>query len=373
MNILKPNGRIRLIAFFLVAVMLVCIFGFTVDGWSVANDTSSSGTDSVGDSLPLPPSQDNATGEENDTPTDAPQIYIPKYTSYITGLEVSEEVSKRRATAVVMSADGASYAISKADLLAEFPIEDGSTRYLAFFTDFDSLGKIGPVLPTRSYVSNIACFFDSLILSHGIDDSVFYNACDHSSLHFDLTKHSGYHYSEFTQYQYTNNDLLKAGIKNIGLSTIKTDKEIPYSFNEFGKDAVSSETVAKSISISYSDIACTEFVYSSKSSKYTMLKNGEEKKDMLSGENVSFANCLVLFADSITYESANGSQMVMSTTTSGTGYYFTNGSVFNISWSADTDGNMTLFDKNGSKLVVNRGNTYIAFVRSSKMQSVTFK
>lgn len=373
MNILKPNGRIRLIAFFLVAVMLVCVFGFTVDGWSIANDTSSSGTDSAGDSLPLPPSQDNATGEENDTPTDVPQIYIPKYTSYITGLEVSEEVSKRRATAVVMNAEGPSYAISKADILAEFPIEDGSTRYLAFFTDCDSLGKIGPVLPTRSYVSNIACFFDSLILSHGIDDSVFYNACDHSSLHFDLTKHSGYHYSEFTRYQYTNNDLLKAGIKNIGLSTIKTDKEIPYSFNEFGKDAVSSETVAKSISISYSDTTSTEFVYSNESSKYAMLKNGEDKRDMLTGESSDFTNCLVLFADSITYESANGSQMVMSTTTSGTGYYFTNGSVFNISWFADTDGIMTLFDENGSKLVVNRGNTYIGCVKSTRIQNVSFK
>ena len=282
MNILKPTGRIRLIAFFLVAVMLVCIFGFTVDGWSIKNDTSTKPTGNSGDKNRLPAgSNDDEEEVKNDTTADVPEIYIPKFTSYITGLEVSEELSKKRATAVVMSPDGSSYAISSSDLLAEFPIEDGSTRLLALFTDLNSAGKIGPILPTRSYISNIACFFDALTLSHGIDDSVFYNACDYSSLHFDLTKHSGYHYSEFTRYQYTNNDLLSAGLKNIGLSTSKADKEIPYSFNGFGEDPIKSSTIAKNVSISYSDSSGTEFIYSSDSSKYTMFKNGEEKKDML--------------------------------------------------------------------------------------------
>ncbi len=94
---------------------------------------------------------------------------------------------------------------------------------------------------------------------------------------------------------------------------------------------------------------------------------------MLNGKNVNFANCLVLFADSITYENFDGEQMVMNTLGQGTGYYFTSGTATGISWSADANGNMTILDESGEKLTVNRGNTYIGFVKSSKVQNVTFK
>ena len=374
MNILKSTSPIRLIAFFLVAVMLICTFGFAVDGWNVKDDTENKPSGKNPEQNQGSTDLDkNDTKEDESQDTTTPEIYIPKFTSYITGLEVSEEISNKKATAIVMNPSGSSYAISSAELVAEFPIEDGSTRFLAFITDWSSAGKIGAILPTRSYISNLACYFDALTLSNGIDDSVFYKACDFSGSHFDLSKHSGYHYSEFTHYQYTNPDLLNAGLKNVGLSTVKNDKALPYVFNEFGAAPICSSTEAASISIQYSDSSDTEFHYSADSLKYTMHKNGEEKKDMLNGKNVEFANCLVLFADSITYESANGSQMIMSTASGGTGYYFTNGSAFTISWSADTDGNMTLFDDGGNKLTINRGNTYIGYVKSTRIQSVSFE
>ena len=131
--------------------------------------------------------------------------------------------------------------------------------------------------------------------------------------------------------------------------------------------------MAKSISIAYSDSALTELIYSSDSAKYTMHKNSDQSIDSLNGKNIDFTNCLVLFADSITYESVNGSQMIMSTSSSGTGFYFTSGTVSLISWSADLDGNMTLFDDSGTRLKINRGNTYIGYVKSTRTQSVSFK
>lgn len=374
MNILKTSSPIRLIAFFLVAIMLICTFGFAVDGWSFkekSNDKTS-GTASGNTQKPGNSQGDNS-GEEKEPADTEPEIYIPKYTSYITGLEVSEALSKRRPIAVVMNSDSAVYSIAASDLLAEFPVEDGSTRLMALISDFSSAGKIGAILPTRSYISNLACYFGAITLSYGIDDSVFYDSCDFSSSHFDLTQYSGYHYSEFSQYQYTNSDLLLAGLKNANLSTLRIEKELPYLFNEFGKGPINANTKAQSISIVYSDSSSTELLYSADTSKYTLYKNGECKKDLLRGESIDFTNCLVLFANSITYENFDGEQMVMNTVGQGVGYYFTSGTATSITWSADADGNMTFFDESGEKLTVNRGNTYISFVKSSKVENVTFK
>ena len=374
MNILKSSSPIRLIAFFLVAVMLICTFGFAVDGWSFKEKSNDKITGTAGGNAQKPSnSQSDNSGEEKEPADTEPEIYVPKYTSYITGLEVSEALSKRRPIAVVMNADNAGYSISAADLLAEFPTEDGSTRIMALITDFSSAGKIGAILPTRNYISNLACYFGAITLSYGIDDSVFYDSCDFSSSHFDLTQYSGYHYSEFSQYQYTNSDLLFAGLKNASLSTAKIEKELPYLFNEFGKEPISADTKAQSVSIVYSDSSSTELLYSADTSKYTLYKNNEIKKDMLNSKNVDFTNCLVLFADSITYENFDGEQMVMNTVGQGTGYYFTSGTATGISWSADANGNMAILDESGEKLTVNRGNTYIGFVKSSKVQNVTFK
>ena len=75
----------------------------------------------------------------------------------------------------------------------------------------------------------------------------------------------------------------------------------------------------------------------------------------------------------MTYENSSGSQMVLDTLGFGMGYYFTGGSVCNITWRASDGGVMTIFDSTGKTLTVNRGQTYIAFAKSSRIQNVTFQ
>ena len=372
MNILKSSSPIRLIAFFLVAVMLICSFGFSVDGWSFKDtENKTAGAGNIDTNIP---SNSPGKDSEEDLPVDKePEIYIPKYTNYITGLETSEALSETKPVAIVMNTKDAGYSLSCADLLAEFPVEDGSTRCMALITDFSSAGKIGAIAQTRGYISNLASYFGANTVSYGNDDSVYYDSCNVSDSHFDLSEHSGYHYSEFTHYQYTNSDLLLAGLKNSNITTKRSEKELPYVFNEFGKSPLSTDTKVQNISIAFSDSSSTELIYTEKDSKYLLYKNGETKKDLLNDESLAFTNCLVLFADSVTYENPDGEQMVMNTVSGGTGYYMTHGTISDFTWSADIDGNMTFLDNAGAKLTVNRGNTYIAFVKSSKMQSVTFK
>ena len=48
MNNKKTSNPVRMIAFFLAAVILICTFGFTVDGWQFKDDDFSSGRIKMG-------------------------------------------------------------------------------------------------------------------------------------------------------------------------------------------------------------------------------------------------------------------------------------------------------------------------------------
>lgn len=370
MNISRSSSTIRLIAFFLVAVILICTFGFTVDGWSFkknANINIGNEKNNISD--------DKIAGIPNeDIPTNTePEIYIPDYVNSLTGLETTEALSKRRPIAVVMNTDSASYATSHADIVAELPIEDGTTRLVAFITDTQSIGKIGSIAPSRNYISNLAYYYGAIPICYGNDDSISYSGCDVNESTFDLAKNSGYHYSEYTHYQYTNADLINAGIKNVGISTTNNELTLPYTFNDFGNDNVKGDMKAENVQIVFSDSSVTGLVFSKETGGYTFTKDGAYKKDQLNDVSISFKNCLALFADSVTYEGTLSSQMVMNTIGSGTGFYFTEGTVISVSWSANADNGLKIISESGEILTLNRGTTYLSFVKSSRLQNVTFK
>ena len=54
----------------------------------------------------------------------------------------------------------------------------------------------------------------------------------------------------------------------------------------------------------------------------------------------------------------------------GTGIYATNGEYIEITWIADSNGELTMYDSAGNRLTVNRGSSYIAYVKSSHKSSV---
>ena len=370
MNISKSSSIIRLIAFFLVAVTLICTFGFTVDGWGLKDNNTSiiSGNNNNNNSI----NDEALESPDTDLPVNNDhEVYIPEFVNALTGLETSEELSKKRPLAIVMDTDSALYATSNADIIAEFPIEDGATKMLALITDTNGIGKIGSIAPSRSYILNVANFYNGIPICYGTEDVVQNKGFTEDI--FDLTKYSGYHYSEYTHYQYTNADLIAAGIKNAGIGMTNDVTSAPYLFNPFGNKSVKGNVKAENVKITFSDSSVSELEFSKESGIYTYSHNGEVKKDLLNDSSLSFSNCLVLFADSVTYEDSNGTHMVMNTIGKGIGYYFTEGTVTSISWNTNTDNGLTILTELGDSLTINRGKTYVAFLKSSKPQSVTFK
>ena len=358
MNNQKTNSYGKLLVFFLVAVILILSFGFVADGWqpNTSKNENSGNTDGSNGFFQNGEVDNNKFQDGNTT--------IPEHVSPITGLETDELLSARAPLAISMSTSSALYGISAADMLIEFPIENGDTRFLLISSNYEELGKIGSISPTRAYISTISKAFGAILVSDGEDDRKSYPSAAASALRFDLSLIPGYHYTEYNQFAYTNGDLLYCGISNSGLLQAEITTALPYSFAAFGEET-SGDISATSVSLPYSQGKETELIYSQADGTYTVAKSGTALHDMLNDKTPKFKNAFILFADTTTYETQDGTHLVMNSLGSGAGYYVTLGTATPITWTVAENGQMNMYDASGKVLTVNRGTTYVGFFKSS--------
>ena len=370
MNKTKTSNPVRLIAFFLTGILLTCTFGFTVDGWQLKDEPINEGPgDNFIDNSIL---TDQAPNDE-DSVDENPEIYIPAFINPLTGLESTEEFSKNKHLAFVMNSNEACYGISSSDLLIEIPIEDGKSRFISFMPDVSNLWKIGSLASSRGYISNLITYFGGVGIFNGLDDAIEYPKCNNISSDLDMQKYSGYNYTEFSNLTYTNCDLINAGLASPGIDrTIYTERTLPFTFCDFGAEPIFYDSIAKRISISDEINRTSELIFDEENGTYYYCTGNERLYDSLNGKLLSFENCFILFADSVTYDNSSCSQMVMDTIGSGVGYYITEGSYTEIQWSATSSGVMTFYGLDGKMLTINRGSSYIKFVKSSKIDNIIF-
>jgi len=364
MNNQKTNSYGKLLVFFLVAVIIVLSFGFVADGLQDGKvpDENSGNTDND-DKVSGDADNDNKNDEKEET--NEPEIYIPEYVSSLTGLETTEQLATRTPIAITLSSSSALYGISSADILIEIPTENGESRFLFLTDDYKSLGKIGAVAPTRSYISRLSDSFGSILVSYGSDNEKTTASNKNSTAHFDLTVYSGSHYTEYNSYVYTNGDLINRGIANAGIVDSDTVTTLPFCFSSFGADTILGSEKATTISLPYGQTTSTELIYSESDKSYSIAKSGVAVHDMLNDKTPNFENVFILFADSTTYESKDGSYLNLHTDGAGEGYYISEGTVQKITWNASDGGNIKFFSESGYALTVNRGRSYIGFLKSS--------
>ena len=364
------NGNLaKLVAFFVIAVVITCTVSFAANGWqSFINNEPDSDKITTDNN-----SANNKVDENNDGKADADIPVVqptPKYYHPITGLETTLETALKRPLSICVESSNPLYGISSSYLTIEFPTEYGNTRFLCFTDEAKSLGKIGSLAPSRGYISNLATYFGGVLLSYGIDDAFEYNyKLPQSILDFNST--GGYCYTEYNSFVYTNGDLVNAFLNNSNVN--QTTSEIinlPYTFSELDSVTELDGKVAKSISIAFSDTSTTLLSFSGNDSAYILSKNTTVKTDLLNDKPMIYDNVFVLYANSTTHETENSTQLILDTYSSGTGLYATMGEYIEISWEKDASGNLNFYDSYGEKLVVNRGTSYIAFAKASYKSSV---
>ena len=268
MNKHKTSNLLRSIAFFLTSAILICTFGFTVDGWIVDEDSDQSANS------PAPPFiDDGATFLPEDTTNEPsePEIYIPEYINRLTGLECSENLAGNSHIAIATDSSGYYYGIYGSDILCEIPIEDG-TRFLCILNDLSNLWKIGAIEPARKYISSIAAFFDAPLLSAGEDDKVDYPSCESINEKIDLSLLHGAYYTEFSDRVYTNHKLLDE-VVNLSEINQSSVADSPFSFLDFGKDSISFDEKASNISINFDQEEVTELRFDGNTKEYSIYKS----------------------------------------------------------------------------------------------------
>lgn len=360
MNTTKISSYGKLIAFFVVVTVLLSTFAIAAGGWQITlppEDEPPLPDDGVNDNLTdNTPSEDD--NQQNDTPV------LPKYYDYITGLEITEAQSVAKQFAYVIDSNSPLYGIYDCSMLIELPTECG-TRFLMLTNRQREYSKIGSVAPTRNYISNLACVFGASLVSLGNDDTIAYDSLNSEEITIDLLKNQGSYYSEYTYFSYTNPTLI-----NPLDNSERVDITLPYDLVDIGNKVSSGAIFAHNISLPYA--SSTSLRYSSQTGKYTLIKSNSDRIDVSAASEVTFDNVFILFADSMTYENATTTEMVMNTMGSGEGYYVQGGMAERISWALTPDGQMVFYNTDGVKLTINRGNSYIGFVKSSKMNNVLF-
>lgn len=378
----KLTGFHKFVTFVLVAILIILVLGFAVNGWQTnenlpdsgdvgnkTDDTDNNDTNENGN----PPNDNNqAPPEDNREPPDPlpPEVEPIVYISPITGLEISEERYNTAPTGVVVDPKAPLYGVSDSELSIEFPIEDGSSRLLVYSANEDILWKIGALKATRSFISEMSGFFGGIVVSYGKDDVIVYDAWETDAFSLDLSLYSDCYYIENTLYVYTSENMIElAKTKKPQLQTQSFYKNAPFDFYE--NASFRGTGSASTVIIPYSDKNETELYFHEKSGQYLYYKSANRKMDMLTGQNIAYKNVFVLFADSTTYEKAEGSELVIDVATGGKGYYVSNGTYTEFIWKTDVSGTLSFFTLSGETLKVNPGNSYISFYKSSSVSKVT--
>ncbi len=370
MKFIKNGNLAKLVAFFVIAVIMICTVSFAANGWQSFLETEPNSDNNVTEKPGNETVDENKDGETNNNNDDVPTVVpTPSYIHYLTGLETTSDISMQKPLCIVIGAKDPLYGISSSFMTIELPTEDGNSRLLVFTNEARYLGKIGSITPTRGYISNLATYFGGVIMSYGNDDTFGYEF-DNPSTSLDFTKAVGYCYTEYNNFVYTNGDLVSAFINNTKTNTLlQGSAHAPYLFAT-SNNIIAGEEPATLISINYSDSNITGFSYSSSDGKYLFNKNNTAKNDLLNDKSISYDNIFVLNVDSTTHETTDTTQLILNTDTSGSGKYISKGTAQDITWGKDSSGNFVFYDKDGKKLVINPGTSYIAYVKSSMPKSV---
>ena len=365
MNITKMSNLLRMIAFFLTAIILCCTFGFTVDGWfeDASSDNPNNGYENNWDEN----NSENITVPDNTSPPTEPIVYYNQFT----GLICTEEEYNSIFISYILD-QNTTYGLSQADVIIEIPIENDKTRLIAVAKETSVFNKIGSFAPMRDDFFDFVSTFSDISFSYGYDDNLYPDINCEKVSYIDL-KSVGYNYSEFGEYIFTSSELLDVAIESLEIDTSISQRDYNL-FNFYDNENISDlqKSDASVIKIHYSPENNLSFIYNDKLGEYILYKNDVKVFDQTSGRDLYFANCLVLFSDFTTYETMSYTQSVISST-EGKGLYFTQSGVMELSWSIDTNGDISFCNKQSVPIVLNRGKTYISVVKSSKVHNLEYK
>lgn len=257
--------------------------------------------------------------------------------------------------------------LQEAFLSYEAIVEGGLTRIMVLFKDKE-VSLIGPVRSSRHYFLDYALESDAIYAHFGWSP---YAERDVKSL--GVNNLNGLYLSApywrntaiaAPHNVFTTTEKLYAAAETEGYSLESEDwKLLDYSFEEINlhNDQNEETTVANMVSIRYSNAQTRSYQYDHERKIYLRSMNGRPHNDKTTQEQLHYKNIIIMQVENSTLD--NYGRQDLETVGTGTGYYITNGHVKEINWEKISRKAPTKYTyKDGSKVEVNDGNTFIQVV-----------
>ncbi len=364
----------RLLPACLVLILLVqlasCQLNSLIRGDLPPQSTPIGGTNQPSDNMSNNNENEGSSSNEGEKPSDS------LFFSPLSGLPTTEKTMNTRPLLFVYGNSEAAapqYGLSRAELIFEVPVEDGSTRLLAAFTDYEELQKIGGLRSASPYYSDLAAFFNAILIHSGnLDGSASSEPLGVDTL--SAAVHTSGFYKESDRVSphnlFTTPTRLLNAMRIAGYSVNVTEASPFFRFLRDGNALSLSGTAATHIRIDYSETHRTEFRYQSASGVYKRYQNGIVQTDAENGAALTARNVFILYCNSTLTENADGKQLSLSID-SGTGIYLSDGAYIPILWYKNSEGGLIFIrESDGAILAQNAGTSYIELVKSSEASDV---
>lgn len=262
------------------------------------------------------------------------------------------------------------YGISEADLIFEMPVEHGITRLMALYGDYTRVPQVCSVRSCRYYFPILAAGYDAYYVHWGQDETIATEVLNRLDIdRMDgMTDTYGLFYRDQDRamegyaYEHTgafNGPQLVPALAGNGVRTdLPVNKSGP--FFDFADTAKAPDgSPCTEPQVVFSESYYSGFEYNAQSQLYYKSHSGSEHRDQRTGKRLAFTN-LFLLETEISQRDQVGRVNV--DWQSGTGWYVSMGIACPIKWEKDDEySNLVFYGKNGARLRVNPGKSYISF------------
>ena len=309
------------------------------------------------------------------------------YRSELTNEWIDEALKDQRPIAVMVDNEKTAlphYGLSKADVVYEMTnslANDGITRLMVLFKDYESIDQIGSVRSTRPTNLVIAPEWNAIVCHDGgpfyIDDYIAKPFLDHFSGTFSRVDNGKSR--EFTEYILTG-DMEK---------NFNDDSSVSKTYNQYYEgahyqfvssdseinnlDGISGVQDCSAISLPFKHNA-SKLDYDESTQRYMYSEYGQAHVDPgNNNEQLGFTNVILQNARYVKFDD-NGYMMFYSIDYNRDGWFITEGKAVPITWSKESETSPTrYYDKDGKEIVLNTGKTYVALIPDDKWSGLEIK
>jgi len=299
----------------------------------------------------------------------------------LTGTATVTDISRNRPVAVSISnsrpalPSNATNGISQADIVYEFLVEGGITRFIGIFQDFANVGTVGSIRSTRHYMAEIAEAYNAMFIHAGGSPLGFEEVDNRSITSFDsvrgrrdeiFTRNTN-RVPGFTVENYhgmtTSGSAFARWLPTYGLQ-LTHNNNFRQALN-FSNNPIPNGEPAHRVNVKFSAAKDSTFTYNAAQNVYFMNQFGSQFTDANNGIPVAFSNLLILdvpVSDLVGHGEGAGRQD-MSTVGIGTGFFVSSGRVAPLIWFRETKSSQFIYIlENGQEVELVPGKTYIGLV-----------